>query len=166
MAGLADSLTVGLAILAIGLLARICWTDFFYLKIWNRDLLALVAVTALFLLVAWPADLMLRLALGGILFTLSFVFWLFRALGAGDVKLFGIAGCLISSADALTFVVLILVFALAIIFLYRKTTYLRFVPQLAGRRVLELVDTGRIPYGVPISLATISLLARSLIAGL
>jgi Flp pilus assembly protein protease CpaA len=166
LAGPADILTVVLGVLAIGLLARICWTDFFYLKIRNRDLLALLAVTAVFLLVAWPADLMLRLALGGILFALSFLFWLSRALGAGDVKLFGIAGCLISSADALTFVVLILIFALAIIFLYRKTAYLRFVPQLAGRRVLELVDTGRIPYGVPISLATMSLLARSLVGGL
>jgi Flp pilus assembly protein protease CpaA len=166
LAGLADIFAVGLAVLAIGLLARICWTDFFYLKIWNRDLMALLAVTALFLLVAWPADLMLRLALGGILFALSLVFWLSRALGAGDVKLFGIAGCLISAADALTFVVLIFVFALAIIFVYRKSTHLRFIPQLAGRRVLELVDTGRIPYGVPISLATMALLARNVVGGL
>jgi Flp pilus assembly protein protease CpaA len=166
LAGLTDVLTVGLAILAIGLLVRICWTDFFYLKIWNRDLFALLAVTAPFLLIAWPADLILRITLGGILFALSFLFWLSRSLGAGDVKLFGIAGCLISAADALTFVFLILVFALAIIFLYRRTGYLRFIPQVAGRRVLELVDTGRIPYGVPISLATITLLARSLLGGM
>src|SRR5688572_23720205 len=139
--------------------------DFFYLKIPNRDLTALLGVAVAFLMVSWPPDLFLRLGFGSILFALGFVFWLLRALGAGDVKLFGIVGCLISSSDALAFVVLILVFALAIVFLYRKVEDLRFLPQFAGRRVLELVGTGRVPYGVPISLATISLLVPTLLRG-
>ena len=141
------------------ILLRICWTDFFHLKIWNRDLLALFGVTMAYLVVARPDDLGLRLGLAAILFSVSFVFWLLHTLGAGDVKLFAAAGLLIDPTDAFGFVVLILVFVAAILIVDRGTVVLRFVPQVAGRRVLELVDTGRVPYGVPIALATIASLA-------
>jgi Flp pilus assembly protein protease CpaA len=154
--------SVALLVAGIAVLLRICWTDFFYLKIWNRDLLVLAGVTAAYLAVAWPDDLVLRLALGAILFTLSFVFWLFGSLGAGDVKLFGVVGCLIPPSQAILFVALILVFALAIILILRRADSLRYVPQLAGRRVLELAGTGRVPYGVPIALAGVALILTAL----
>lgn len=154
--------SAAMLIASIGILLRICWTDFFYLKIWNLELLALTGVAALFLLFAAPDDLFLRLGLGTILFSLSFTFWLFGWLGAGDVKLLGIVGCLIPSDTAMSFAVLMLVYALALVMLYWRTGFLRYVPQLANRRLFELIDTGRVPYGVPISLAAVTLIASDL----
>lgn len=161
----ADLTSIALLGLAIAFLARICWTDFFYLKIWNRDLTTLLAITLLFLVVSWPADLLLRLAFSAIIFALGLVFWLLHALGAGDVKLFGIVGALIGSTDALIFVGLILLFALAMVAVFRKVEYLRLIPHLAGSRVVELASTGRMPYGVPISLATIALVLPKIYGG-
>lgn len=158
-------LTAALYLGVIGTLVRICWTDFFYLKIWNRDLTLLLGLTVTLLLVTWPGDLPLRLGLGAILFALSFVFWLLGKLGAGDVKLFGIVGFLISPQHAMLLLVLIMAFVLVFVVLYRNAQNLRFVPQLAGRRVLELVETGRIPYGVPIALATIALILPTVLIG-
>jgi Flp pilus assembly protein protease CpaA len=162
LASAGEIAATALLVVAVGILLRISWTDFFYLKIWNRDLLVLAGVAAAHLIVVSPDDLMLRLGLGGILFTLSFVFWLFGSLGAGDVKLFGVVGCLIPPSQAIPFVALILVFALAIILILRRADSLRYVPQLAGRRVLELAGTGRVPYGVPIALAGVALILTAL----
>jgi Flp pilus assembly protein protease CpaA len=165
LSSVVETMSTVLYLIAIVLLIRICWTDFFHLKIWNRDLLILLGVTAAFLLISWPDDLLLRLGLGAVFFALSFVFWLQKAVGAGDVKLFGLVGILIKPDQAILLLLLIMAFVLVIFVLYRKADHLRYIPQLAGRRVLELVETGRIPYGVPISLATISVMLSILIAG-
>ena len=139
----------------VGVMLRICWTDFFLLKIFNRDLLVLSAAILAYLLLRGIDDWFLRLFLAAVLFALSFAFWVFRTLGAGDVKLFGLTGLLIPPEQAVSFALLLLAFVAAMLLLLRKAEALRSIPWIAGRRAMELASTGRIPYGVPIALAGI-----------
>jgi len=155
--------SICIVLVATGLLLRICWTDFFLMKIWNTDLLILLAFGIASLIITRPDDLGLRIGLAGLLFGLSFVFWIFKTLGAGDVKLFGVVGLLIEPQHLLVFVLLNMVFVALIHLGYQYASLLRFVPQIAGRRMLALAATGRIPYGVAISLSAIALLLHSLI---
>lgn len=165
MPAFAEIAIIAATVAVVAALLRVCWTDFHDLKIWNRDLLVLAGLTAVYLLLSWPQDIALRLLLAAILFGLSFVFWLFRSLGAGDVKLFGIVGFLIPPEYALPFVVLILVFVLAIFLVYKKAAFLSYLPQIAGRRALKVAESGLIPYGVAISLAAIVVLIMTAAGG-
>jgi prepilin peptidase CpaA len=151
---------------AIGVLLRICWTDFYYLKIYNRDLGVLLAILVVFLVIVRPEAILLRLALGALLFAVGFAFWLWGKLGAGDAKLFGIVGCFIAPGQALLLMVLILGLSLAILIFYYKAAMLRFLPVMAGRRIVKLMEMRRVPYGVSISLATIILLGHRLLGAL
>jgi prepilin peptidase CpaA len=155
-----------LRLAAIALLIRICWTDFRYFKIWNRDLLALCGVAAAFLLTSWPNDLGVRLALAMILFGLSFLFWIAAWLGAGDVKLLGIVGCLIAPEQAIPLVFLILAYSLVILLVFRKANVLGLAQLVADQRIREMAETGRIPYGVAISLSAITVILPGLVGAL
>jgi Flp pilus assembly protein protease CpaA len=149
---------------AAGLLLRICWTDFFSLKIRNRDLLILLGLVIFYLAWAQPQGLPLRIGFAAILFGLGFVFWLLGKLGAGDVKLFGVVGCLVPPDRLLPFTAMILVFSLSIYLLPMGVAFTRFLP-IASQRLEELRQLRRIPYGAAISLATIAVVAQVILAG-
>jgi prepilin peptidase CpaA len=150
-----------LSAVAVAILLRVCWTDFFDLKIWNRDLFALLLVTGLMLIIVWPWDILLRLGFGATLFCLGLIFWMLRWMGAGDVKLLGTVGCLVDSEHLFMFVLLNLIFATGMVVFLRKAETLRLIPHLAGRRAVELAAGGRVPFGIPIALSAIAVLVVS-----
>lgn len=146
-------------------LAHICWTDFFHLKIYNRDVLVLLALAVAYLALARPDDVLLRIGLGALLFAVAFVFWLFGKAGAGDAKLLGVTGLLIPPEGALLFAILILVFTLGFHLLCSHAETIRFLPLTAGRRMMELLSARRLPYGVPIAFAAIALVVPRIVPG-
>ncbi|MER9840746.1 prepilin peptidase [Mesorhizobium australicum] len=144
--------------LAIPLLARIAWLDFTTQKIANRDVLLLLCLGGGPLLLlslqsgSWW-DMGLSAVAGLLLFVALFPFWTLRKIGAGDVKLMAVVPLLIGGQGLILFSVLLLVFAVATAAVVKIPFML---PQGAFRLYVQYLDRkGVVPFGVPISLATI-----------
>ena len=134
------------------LLARIARSDFTTLKIRNRDLVLLLALLPLWLLAgARPA--LPHLAVGAALFAMTLLFWLAGKLGAGDVKLFGIAGAFAGPGGALLFSVTLLAGAILMLAIYRNSWLVLGTGAPWSARLVELVESRKVPYGVAISAA-------------
>ncbi|MER9303479.1 prepilin peptidase [Mesorhizobium sp. M0496] len=151
-----------LKVLAIPLLARIAWLDFTTQKISNRDVLLLLCLGAGSLLLlalrsgSWW-DIGLSAGAGLLLFVALFPFWALRKIGAGDVKLLAVVPLLIGGSGLLVFSVLLLVFALATAVVVKSPFLL---PQGAFRVYVQHLDRkGVVPFGVPISIASICAIA-------
>ncbi|OBQ75539.1 prepilin peptidase [Mesorhizobium loti] len=148
--------------IAILLLAGIAWRDFTTQKIRNRDVLLLLCLALGSLQLAsvqtgswW--DMGLSALAGLVLFLALFPFWALRRVGAGDVKLMAVTPLLIGGTDLVLFSLLLLVFALATALIVRNPLML---PQSAFRLYVQHLDRkGVVPFGVPISLASICTLA-------
>ena len=78
-----------LLLAAAAMLARVGWTDFMTLKIQNRDVLIILGIGLAYSALFHFSDLPYRAALAAFLFAVPFIFWLFKTVGAGDVKLMG-----------------------------------------------------------------------------
>jgi prepilin peptidase CpaA len=148
--------------LAIPLLARIAWLDFTTQKIANRDVLLLLCLGAgsLLLLVlrsgSWW-DMGLSATAGILLFVALFPFWALRKVGAGDVKLMAVVPLLIGGTGLFLFSMLLLVFAVVTVMVVKAPFML---PEGAFRLYVQHMDRkGVVPFGVPISLATICTIA-------
>jgi prepilin peptidase CpaA len=144
--------------LAIPLLAWIAWFDFTTQRITNRDVLLLLCLGAGSLLLPslesgswWDMGLSAIAAL--VLFVALLPFWVLRKVGAGDVKLMAVVPLLIGGTDLMVFSVLLLVFALATALVVKNPFML---PEGAFRIYVQHLDRkGVIPFGVPISVASI-----------
>ena len=148
--------------LAIPLLARIAWVDFTTQKISNRDVLLLLCLGAgsLQLLSVQTGswwDMGLSALAGLVLFVALFPFWALRKVGAGDIKLMAVTPFLIGGSDLIVFSALLLVFALATALIVKNPFML---PAGAFRLYVQHLDRkGVVPFGVPISVASISTIA-------
>ncbi|TPM15965.1 prepilin peptidase [Mesorhizobium sp. B2-3-5] len=148
--------------LAIPLLARIAWLDFTTQKIANRDVLLLLCLGAGSLLLLslqsgswWDMGLSAIAAL--VLFLALFPFWVLRKVGAGDVKLMAVVPFLVGGSDLGGFSILLLLFALATAMIVKNPFLL---PQGAFRVYVQHLDRkGVVPFGVPISVASICMIA-------
>ncbi|TPK77070.1 prepilin peptidase [Mesorhizobium sp. B2-4-15] len=148
--------------LAIPLLARIAWLDFTTQKIANRDVLLLLCLGAGSLLLLslqsgswWDMGLSAIAAL--VLFLALFPFWVLRKVGAGDVKLMAVVPFLVGGSDLAGFSILLLLFALATAMVLKNPFLL---PQGAFRLYVQHLDRkGVVPFGVPISVASICMIA-------
>jgi len=145
--------------LAVPLLARIGWLDFTTQKISNRDVLLLLCLGAGSLLLlslqtrSWW-DMGLSAIAGLLLFVVLFPFWALGKIGAGDVKLMAAVPFLIGGSDLIVFSGLLLLFTLVTALVVKNPLLL---PQGAFRLYTQHLDSkGVVPFGVPISLATIS----------
>ncbi|MGO4642030.1 prepilin peptidase [Mesorhizobium sp. 2RAF45] len=148
--------------IAIPLLARIAWLDFTTQKISNRDVLLLLCLGLGSLQLvsvqteSWW-DMGLSAIAGLVLFLALFPFWALRRVGAGDVKLMAVTPLLIGGTDLVAFSLLLLVFALATALIVKNPFML---PQSAFRLYVQHLDRkGVVPFGVPISLASICMIA-------
>ena len=148
--------------IAILLLAGIAWRDFTTQKIRNRDVLLLLClgVGGLLLLSLQSGywwDMGLSALAGLLLFVALFPFWTLRKIGAGDVKLMAAMPFLMGGSGLIVFSALLLVFALATALIVRNPLML---PQSAFRLYVQHLDRkGVVPFGVPISLASICMIA-------
>ena len=158
-----------LKVLAIPLLARIAWVDFTTQKISNRDVLLLLclglgSLQFLSILSGSWWDMGLSALAGLVLFIALFPFWALRKVGAGDVKLMAVTPFLIGGSDLIVFSALLLVFALATALIVKNPFML---PEGAFRLYVQHLDRkGVVPFGVPISVASICTLAFQIYNGL
>jgi prepilin peptidase CpaA len=158
-----------LKVLAIPLLARIAWVDFATQKISNRDVLLLLclglgSLQFLSILSGSWWDMGLSALAGLVLFIALFPFWALRKVGAGDVKLMAVTPFLIGGSDLIVFSALLLVFALATALIVKNPFML---PEGAFRLYVQHLDRkGVVPFGVPISVASICTLAFQIYNGL
>lgn len=142
----------GVALLAVGLLLRIAWYDFWHLKIRNSSVLALLVLYGVWLMLGgfqtWAGDL----GTGILLFLIGLVMWRAKMMGGGDVKLYFVLGLFMGIANAGLFAIgLLLATAL---FLVVLTTAARMDQGgLFLRRLNEIRDSGKAPYAVPMCLA-------------
>lgn len=143
----------------------VAYTDFTRWKITNIAVLALLSCgTVLQLFVSFDG-LIPALLSGALFFLIAFPFWLLRMTGAGDVKLLGATGFVIGFDDALELAVLMLASSLlflAVISIVRR--YILLVPVALSRSFSEILQRGKVPYGVPISLAAVTLLCLRILA--
>lgn len=141
-------------------LGAIAWQDYSRLKIPNQLTLLTLGVVVTF----WASEAIsigwLDLAFAVALFIMSICFWLAGKVGAGDVKLLGVAALPVGIVGGMPFAISLCVLALATVGSYRWIIMFGFrYPWLW--RWAELAERKQVPYGVLISLATIvSLLAR------
>ncbi|MER8595902.1 prepilin peptidase [Mesorhizobium sp. M1182] len=148
--------------LAVPLLARIAWLDFTTQKISNRDVLLLLclglgSLQVMSILSGSWWDMGLSAVAGLLLFVALFLLWAMRKVGAGDVKLMAVVSFLIGGSGLLVFSVLLLVFALATALVVKNPLML---PEGAFRVYVQHLDRkGVVPFGVPISIAAICMLA-------
>lgn len=118
---------------------------------------ACMLIAALFLAHAWlfmtPSGAGLRVACAGLLFGVSFVFWLKGWFGAGDVKFLGAAGLWVPVQQLTQFLIYL---ALA--------SLLFAVILLIGRRFSKSSQFESCPYGLPIAIALIAILADPILS--
>ena len=148
----------------IAIYAYIAFEDFTLLKIGNNAVLVLLTIGFAAKIGAGFPTFWSDLATAGLLFGLTFPFWLGRLLGAGDVKLLTVTGFIVGFDGAFELSVLMLGFSLLLIFAISYGRYLLFLPTTFNRRLGEILVDGKVPYGVPIAFATISMLGGRLAA--
>jgi prepilin peptidase CpaA len=148
-------------LIAIALLLRIAWRDMNVQKIANGDVIALAATGAAGMAVqslaigSWSTFLF-SLLLGLALFAALFPFWMWKKLGAGDVKLIAVVPLVIGIQDMLLFSIILLVATLVIVMLIRNPLLL---PAPLFQKYLQVYERkGVVPFGVPISAALIGVL--------
>lgn len=148
-------------VIAIALLLRIAWRDMNVQKIANGDVIALAATGLAGLVVqalaigSWSTFLF-SLLLGLALFAVLFPFWMWKKLGAGDVKLIAVVPLVIGIQDMLPFSIILLVATLVIVMLIMNPLLL---PAPLFQKYLQVYERkGVVPFGVPISVALIGVL--------
>lgn len=147
-----------LVLLAGGLIARIALIDFKTKKISNEHVLQVlwVALAIRILEILGLNDLTslwVPAAVSLVLFIVLIAFWLLGKLGAGDVKLLSIVPLLVGTGGLTAFMLAFLAFSLAT---YAIMKFPALLPQTAFRTYVEaMAAEDRVPFGVPIGLATI-----------
>lgn len=142
---------------SIAILVWIIKVDVATLKITNRSVLILFAVYLVWAALTGFGTIWSDVASGAILFSLALVMWLLGTMGAGDVKLYAVIGCLVGIDQLLIFSLLLLFVSIAFL----------AVIQIVGRmsnsgRLHEIRLSGKAPYAVPMCLAAIpSILLRA-----
>jgi prepilin peptidase CpaA len=140
------------------ILAYIAGSDFTTQKIRNQQLLYLVAGAAVLSLLRYlqgtdVQSMLISAAMAAVLFVLLFVFWMLGKVGAGDVKLLAIVPLIVGVEGSLTFMAALLALTFAT---YGIMKFPQLVPAAWFRTYLiGLGKTGRVPFGVPISVAAI-----------
>ncbi|NRG18510.1 prepilin peptidase [Rhizobiales bacterium] len=158
-----ETLRILSALAACVWLARILWSDFTTLKIRNNDILILLGILAIWLAADY-AQALPHLGMGAIFFLMSFPLWLAGKLGAGDVKFLAVGGLICGFQSALIFALALLGCALLFAALYY---WLPFVSVSLvslgpmGTRLSELIEMRKVPYGVPIAVASAVALAAN-----
>ena len=162
-----------LAAAAVAQLVSIGRTDFMTQKISNASvgLLLLTAVAVRAVDFYWHYDpyridqsaslnLEASVILAAVLFAVTFVFWLFRKIGAGDVKLLAVVGLLVGFQASIVFAIFLLACTVLTYIVMKQPLLL---PERMFREyVASLARYDRVPFGVPISTAAILTLAYAI----
>lgn len=140
---------------AIVLFLYIGWRDFQTLRIRNVHVGALIAIFALYSLSRGFEGIADAALAGAILFGISFVFWLFRAIGAGDVKLYLPLGLFVGFNGMMPYAVFLTLFSLVLLAIIKIGGRFSKGRTRFGQRLQELRAGGKVPYGVPMGLSAV-----------
>lgn len=159
---MAQSLTVVLIVFIGAVYLFIAYTDFTRWKIGNLPVLILLALGFAGHAAAGFEALLSGVIAALILFILNYAFWLAKMTSGGDVKLLTVTGFIVGLDRALEFAMLLLAFSVLLLLVTALARRLAFVPSAVRSRFAEIRDRGQVPYGVPISLSALCLLATQL----
>ncbi|WOS65167.1 prepilin peptidase [Sinorhizobium fredii] len=160
-----------LIVATVLLLLYAAWSDFRLWKIPNPIVLALIAVYALHaalqLLTADDVGAALfsasgiagDIGAGLLLFTLGFGLWSFKLFGAGDAKLFLPIGLFIGWHGMVPFAVFLLIGGIAALLILKLPMPLQLAHFSVVTRLEEIRATRKIPYGVVMVAAALSVIA-------
>ncbi len=137
-------------------LVFVAWEDFRKFRVRNSSVLALLAIYVVFALARGNFNPVIYDLYGGLLlFLLGVAFWFAKLMGAGDAKLFFAVGFWVSLPNLFGWSILLLLCSVVLLALVR-------VPFPLGMRHLAVIDRldelrrgKKVPYAVPISVATI-----------
>ena len=149
--------TLHLTALLVGLagMAWIAIDDFRNLKIRNRDVMLLTLVAAVIVATdpsgAWKSSLLV----GTVLFVMGFLLWMAKLIGAGDAKFYFPLGLIAGWSGIGIYVIML--FLTSVIFLIVLRVEASRPPGggAVRRRLAEIAEKRRVPYGVPMALAAI-----------
>lgn len=146
-------------------LAFVAWEDFRKFRVRNRSVLILMAIYVVFAVARGSfGPLVLDLAGGLLLFALGFAFWLLRMIGAGDAKLFFAVGCWVSLPNLAEWSILLLIWSIVLWALVKIPFPLAVRHLAVVARLDDFRKSKRVPYAVPISIATLFALLPNLVA--
>ena len=147
-------LEIAINIGLLALFARVIVTDFLKYKIHNVDVLALLFLSIAILIIRGWVSPLNNVVAGVLLFILGVSFWLLKWIGAGDVKLLAVCGFSVSIEHLFGMSVLTLFLSIGFLGLIRVLSPLPMLPRLLHERVDDILSKRKIPYGVPLALAT------------
>lgn len=154
---------LAISALVILLYGHIAWTDFVRFRIRNQMVLLLIGLYLPFALAQGGAHLRGDLVAGFVLFAMGFGFWLAGLMGAGDAKLGLPVGLFCGLQGLSAYAVLLLVFSVAMLVLFRLGHRPGPRRSFAGRRLQEMAELGQVPYAIPmLGAGAIALALRTL----
>ena len=137
-------------------LLLVAWEDFRRFKVRNKSVLYLLGLYLIYAIARGDFEAaLLDLGAGLLLFFIGFVFWLLGLMGAGDVKLYFAVGCWVGLLGISSWAIMLLVCSILMLILVRVQMPLSIRHYMIIDRFEELRNGKKVPYAVPISLATI-----------
>ncbi len=141
------------------------YTDYRTYKITNHQILMMIILFAVWKSFYFDDFFWLDLGVGLALFAVGFVAWLLKGIGAGDAKLFFVAGIYSGYQYAGYFALLLFLTGLFFALLILVARRAEFLPVILFGRLIEIGKTRKVPYGVPLSASTIGALVVRLSMG-
>ena len=148
--------------LLVAVYAYIVYTDFYYFRIPNAAVGVLALIFAAIAITTNFANAGFDLALAAALFLVTFIFWLLRLMGAGDVKLISATALVVGFNDAIQFAVLLVIFSLIFLWILRGARMGQIPPIGPLFRLIEISGQKRIPHGVPVAFAAVAIFTSRL----
>jgi Flp pilus assembly protein protease CpaA len=145
-------------LIAIIILLYIGYSDFKYYKITNMQLSLMLLLFIIWKILYFNEYFWLDMKVGLVLFIIGFVAWLARGIGAGDAKLFFIAGIFSGYEYAGYFAIFLFISGLSFMFLTLIVRRFEYMPVVLFGRLVEIGKTKKVPYGVPLAASTIGAL--------
>ncbi|MEM9973166.1 MAG: prepilin peptidase [Pseudomonadota bacterium] len=151
---------------AIIVMLIIGWRDFASLRISNTSVLVLLGLYGAFAATKGFEGILNDIIAGAVLFGVTFIFWLFRAIGAGDVKLYLPLGFFVGLDNLAPFALALTAASLLLLVLIKIGGRLASGTSYFGRRLKELRASGKVPYGVPMGLGAIAVIVAERFGGI
>nr|WP_255572006.1 prepilin peptidase [Celeribacter sp. PS-C1] len=137
----------------MGVLTYICIHDFRHLIIENWAIVALLGLYVLWSGLSGFPSVATDVFMAVLFFLLALVMWIFRAMGAGDVKLYFVLGLLMGMEWAIVFIVMLLVFSVLFWIGLKLSTRYKDTSNYIISRFRFFKAEGVLPYGVVMTLS-------------
>jgi prepilin peptidase CpaA len=143
-------------------LCHAMWTDITKMKISNSvSLILLAAFVPFAVFYIEPFTALLHIAIAAAVFAVTFGLYAIRAMGGGDVKLISASAVWLGPQHILPFLMMVALLGglIAVLMIALRRTMPQHDTPSASRAMrisAKWISSGRLPYGVPISVAALS----------